>query len=209
MNDINLIAGKSLALPLQWMSDEFSYRPISAISLADGPPRITSVGHGVPPDWPVAITRVVGMRQINAQNNPPSDSDYIKAKKISADVIELNSVDATGYGAYDSGGFIQYRAPIDLTGFKARLQIRERKGGATLLFEMTTENGLIDIDNTKKLITLYFDSEDFDALTWTKGYYELELYQDVTRTVGTVTKTTEEVTQIAEGKIAISKETAL
>ena len=209
MNDIELIAGKSLALPLQWMSDEFSYRPISAISLADGPPRITATGHGVPPDWPVAITRVVGMRQINAQNNPPSDSDYIKAKLISANVIELNGVDATGFGAYESGGFIQYRTPVDLDGFQARLQIRDRKAGSVLLFEMTTENGLIDIDNANKLITLYFDSEDFDALTWAKGYYELELYQDVTRTVGAVTKTTEEVTQIAEGKITIRKETAL
>lgn len=206
---ISLLEGKSLALPVRYGSDKIVYRAISAISLSAGAPRITIDTTDLPDGWPVAITRVLGMTQINAENSPPEDSDYKSATVIDATTIELNGIDPTGWKPYVSGGFVQWHEPADLADFKARAHIRRRKGAeGEPLFVMTSENGLIDIDNTEKITTLYFDSEDFTGLDWRTGWIELELYKSDTRTIGAVTKETEYTVRLLDCEITIDKETA-
>jgi hypothetical protein len=74
----------------------------------------------------------------------------------------------------------------------------------TILFSMTNgADALIGIDNTLKTVTLYFDAIDFTALTWKKGYYELELYKDVARGAATI----ESVYSPIEGNVFLDVET--
>ena len=61
------------------------------------------------------------------------------------------------------------------------MDIRDKKNGAVILKSFTTANGLIEIDNALKTVTIYFDAIDFTDLTWKKGYRELELFKDVVR----------------------------
>lgn len=258
--DIYLQQGKTQPLVLRCETAPIVYKPITAISLAFGAPRLTVTGHGIPNGWRAACARVQGMKQINAANNPPSDSDYHPTTVIDANTIEFNDVipvddNDREWPAYTAGGFLQYNTPMDLTGYGGRLHIRTKKGaelklkctkggvagttrptavgadgsvtwiattdavtkawsaGATyavgdvvdptILFSMTTANGLIAIDNTARTVTLYFYAIDFTALTWKRGYYELELYKDVVRGGQTI----ESVYSPLEGNVFLDSET--
>ena len=65
--------------------------------------------------------------------------------------------------------------PIDLTGYTARMQIRNKLSDTTYLLDMTTENGRIILNNSVKTIELKITATDTTAITWTSGVYSLEL----------------------------------
>lgn len=64
---------------------------------------------------------------------------------------------------------------IDMTGWTAALQVRAFAKATTLLFEMTTENGRIDLSQ-HGVIRLFIHKDDTAALGFTEGKYNLELY---------------------------------
>lgn len=128
-NKLTIVQGKTFSDTLRWQKKPFVFKPITGISFASGAPRLTVLGHGVAEQWPVAITRVVGPKQINAKNTPPAQSDYVDATFVNASTIELNSVtpvndNGVEWPAYESGGFIQYLTPVDLDGMEFRLAFR-------------------------------------------------------------------------------------
>ena len=171
-NDLTLLQGRTFNHTIKWEILPVVYKPITAITQA-APCVVTAVGHGVPDGWRVAIVSVKGMTQINA-SNPPKDNEYVVAKKLTADTIELNTVNAAEYKAYTSGGYVQYNTPQDLTSYIARMSIKDKVGG-TELMSLTTTNSRILIDNTTKTITLEIDADDTAAITFKKGVYDLEL----------------------------------
>lgn len=67
---------------------------------------------------------------------------------------------------------------IDLTGWTARMHIRDRYNVA-LLHELTTENGGIAIVAVDGKITLSISAIDSDAFTWRYGKYDLEMIDGV------------------------------
>lgn len=73
----------------------------------------------------------------------------------------------------------------------------------TILFSMTTTNGLIEIDTALQTLTRHYDAIDFTAITWKKGYYELEIYKDETRGALTI----ETVYSPEEGFVYLDAET--
>lgn len=107
----------------------------------------------------------------------------------------MNSVNAAGFKAHTAGtGILEYYAPQDLTGYTARLAIKDKVGG-TVLKTLTTETSGITIDNVKKTITLNISALDTAALVWKSGVYDLELVSPT----GVVTK-------LYTGKFIVSKE---
>lgn len=177
--DITIEQGKTLALVVRWETEPIVRVPITAISLATGAPRITAASHAMPDGWRGAIYGVRGMKQINARNTPPRSGDYVPVTAVNANTLELNAVVPTDdqsnlWPAYTSGGFIQYYTPVDLAGYTARMDIKDRVGG-TELFSLTTENGRIVLDNINATITLTVSATDTEAMTWRKGVYDLEL----------------------------------
>lgn len=165
--------GKTYSRSLRWESQPIIYRPITGITTT-APVRITSVGHGVPPGWRVAIVSVRGMTQINAENQPPLDSDFRPATVIDDDHIEINTINAADFKSYTSGGYIQFNTPVDLTGYTARMKIKDKVGG-TVLLTLTTENGKIELVAVDSIIRLKLSANETAALTWKKGVYDLEL----------------------------------
>lgn len=196
--DLSIVQGKTFSLVLRWESEPIVYKAISGISLASGAPRPAVVGHGLPNGWRCAVTRVKGMKQINAANSPPRSSDYHPATVIDADTIELNDVapyDDNGneWPAYTGGGFIEYNTPVDLTGFAGRMEIKDKVGGTVLA--STDDILVITVDNTAKTITLSITATDTAAISWMKGVYDLEMVS-----------ATGEVTSLLSGKVSVSKE---
>lgn len=67
--------------------------------------------------------------------------------------------------------------PMDLTGWTARMQIREKLKSDVVLQELTTENDGIVIDVTAEYtrLSLYINPADTASLPVKKGVYDLEL----------------------------------
>ncbi|MBK8772131.1 MAG: hypothetical protein IPM06_17155 [Rhizobiales bacterium] len=122
----------------------------------------------------MAVVSAGGMRQINAKNTPPRSTDYRRATVPDTSTVALNDVNSTNYSTYTSGGYLQYKTPVDLTGFTARMSIKDVVGGTELL-RLDTTNARIALDNAAKTIALTISAADTAAITWLEGVYDLEL----------------------------------
>lgn len=187
--EILITRGDTFTMEFRWGTEVLTYLPITAISLASGPPRLTVSAHGIPDRWPVAVTRVGGMKQINAENSPPDDDDYHEIRVIDANTIEFNGMDATGFSAYTSGGFVQFRTPQDLTGYTARMDVKDKIGG-TVLFSSEVDADPLDIitlavDAAAFKTTATISATDTAAITAKAGVTNLEMVSPT----GVVTKT--------------------
>jgi hypothetical protein len=72
-------------------------------------------------------------------------------------------------------------SPIDLTGFDAKMQIRSDSESATIVFELSTENGRITIDENK----IHLLISNTETLTIPVGRY---VYDLVISSAGTATR---------------------
>lgn len=191
--DLTIQQGKTFALVLRWETEPIVYKAITAIAQT-APVRITVPGFDAPDGWRVAVVSVKGMTEINAANTPPRSTGYTPVTVLDDDTVELNEVNAAGFHAYTSGGYLQYNTPVDLAGYTARMAIKDKIGG-TVLHSLTTENGGIAIDNVAKTITLTIAATDTDDFAWTRGVYELEMVS-----------ATGVVTALISGKVTVTKE---
>ena len=197
--DFEILIGSSWDYVIRWGAAPIVRKPITNIDLSLGAPRLSVSSHGLFEGWGVAVYGVKSPRQINAVNNPPEGSDYHSATVIDTGTIELNDVtpvDENGqeWPAYTSGGFIQYDTPVDLTGYTARMSIKDKIGGA-VLHSLTTENGGITIDTAAKTVLLSIPAATTEDFTWSRGVYDLEMVS-----------ATGKVTRIISGRIALSRE---
>lgn len=165
--------GETFIQVLRWETLPYIYKAISAITRA-APAVITATGHDIPNGWQAAVVSVEGMREINAKYNPPRADDYHQVTVLTANTVELNDVNSAQYTAYTSGGYLQYRTPVSLSGYTARLQIRETTESEDALVSLTSSSG-IALDNTAKTITITFAAADTEDYDFTSGVYDLEL----------------------------------
>lgn len=84
-------------------------------------------------------------------------------------------------------------APINLTGYTARMQVRQKIADAAPLLSFTTENGAITLGGTAGTIAIVGLATLTDALTVKSGVYDLELVSG-----GGI------VTRLIEGAVTIS-----
>lgn len=159
--------GSTFQETLRWESETKQYAPISNITNAAPCVITTSTAHGVPINWRVRVTGVNGMKDINTISE---DSYYLVTSKTS-NTLTLNQVNSAAYGAYTSGGIIEYNMPIPITGYSAQMQIRETLESTTVLHEMTTANNGIVIDPINYTISLNISAAvtgtfDFDAAVY-------------------------------------------
>lgn len=174
---MKIVKGSTYRDVLMWAEDGCTFANITGVSLT-APCVVTAPAHGIPsPGWHVAIANVKGTTQINAEDNPPKDSQYVWAEVIDANSIRIPCLDATGFKAYVSGGTLRYRTPMDLAGFTARQHIRDKAGN--LLMELTTEalagSPRIILDNVAKTITREIPADVTAAIEWKTGTYDLEM----------------------------------
>jgi len=86
--------------------------------------------------------------------------------------------------------------PVDLTGYTARMQIREKITDATPVHSMDTTTGGITMGGTAGTIQLFISDADTAAMNMPKGgVYDLEIVSP-----------TGKVTRLLEGKVIFSPE---
>lgn len=198
--DFDIEQGRTFSVTLRWETQPLVYKAVTAIT-STLPCRVTAAGHGIPNGWRVALTDVRGMTQINASVIPPKDKDFYNATVVDANTIELNEVDSSRFKAYTTGGYLVFNTPVDLTGFTARMKVKDKVGGTVLASTEVGDTPLdvlaIAIDVSGKTITLSIDAADTAAFTWKKGVYDLEMVS-----AGGV------VTKLIDGALTVSKEIA-
>lgn len=85
--------------------------------------------------------------------------------------------------------------PADLTGYTARLHMRERPTSATALVSLTTENGGISLGTLDGSILIGMTAAATAAIAWRRGRYDLELISPAGA-----------VTRLLEGSVTVSPE---
>lgn len=174
--DITIKQGKTFIRVLRWETAPVVRKPITGISLAFGAPRMDVVGHGLTNGWRAYVSRVKGMINLNAQNNPPRASDFHPCTVIDPNTVEFNDVtpvDSNGreWPAWTEGGFLEYNTPVDLTGYTARIKIKNKVGGTVLASNDSADEALnvinVTIDNAAKTITLTIAASATDDFAWT------------------------------------------
>lgn len=83
----------------------------------------------------------------------------------------------------------------NLTGYSARMQIRQELESTSFEIELTTSNGRITITPLTGQIDLYISDDDTAALDFESAVYDLEI-----ESVGG------ETTRLTQGKVKLSKE---
>ncbi len=190
--NLSIAQGDTFVRVIRWESLPFVYAAITGITQA-APAVVTAVAHGLKTGWRTAIVSVKGMKQINAKYDPPRDSDFQQVTVVGVDSVNFNKINSAGYDAYTSGGYLQFYTPVDMTGYTARMTIKDRVGGTVLIALVSP--GDIAIDNTNHTITVTIGATVSAAWTWTTGTYDLEMVSPT----GVVTK-------LYKGSITVVKE---
>lgn len=167
--NLKVYQGSTFLQTLRWESSTKVYTPITSITKS-APVIITAAGHQVPVGWRARVTNVTGMKEINC-----SEDEYYTVTGTTTDTVTLNSINSVGYTTYTSGGILEYNQPVDLTGYTARMHIREKLESTSIITQLTTENNRIILDNTYKTITLKIEAADTALLNFTQAVYNLEL----------------------------------
>lgn len=170
--NFKIYQGSTFSETLRWESATKVYIPITGISKT-APMVVTAPAHGVPAGWRVKLVGVQGMKEANT-------SDYIFVTGVTTDTLTFNKINALGYTTYTTGGVVEYNQPVDMTGFTARMQIRQKLEDTNVIKELTTENGGITINNTNRTLTLTISATDTAAFTFQTAVYSLELVSGAT-----------------------------
>lgn len=67
------------------------------------------------------------------------------------------------------------RVDIDLTGYTARMQVRETFSSTTTILDLTTENGGLTITPLEGKVSIFVTDTVTSAITQLRGVYDLEL----------------------------------
>jgi hypothetical protein len=177
--DLVIHKGKTFSTVVRYEAPPIMYLPITGIDNV-APVLIKSVAHGIPDGWRVAIVSINGMGELkntafDAEGQPTITH---QATVVDVDHICLNKINAAEFAPYDDSGYIQLNSPVDLTGFTARMSIKDVIGGTELLrldTTLTPPQPRIAIDAAAYTITLTISATDTAGLAWTTGVYDLEL----------------------------------
>lgn len=172
--NLDIRQGETFQRVIRWERLPFIYKPITAIA-NDAPVEITAVGHGLAVGWRTALINVEGMIEINARHDPPRSSDFHQVTVVDADNITLNDISAADFSPYTSGGYLKFYTPVDLSGYQAKMEIKDRIGGTILETLSTGLDARIALDNNNHTISLNIAATDTAAFSWLRGVYDLEM----------------------------------
>lgn len=165
--NFQIYQGGTFKQELRWESGTKEYVNITGISKT-APVVITAPNHNIPPGWRVKVSNVLGMKEINTDT-------YYKATVQSSSLIELNDVVSLNYTAYTGGGVLEYNVPVDLTGYSAKLVVADSVSSTTPLYETTSQEGGVIINNQNSTITMTIPATATKDFTFSKALYELNL----------------------------------
>lgn len=76
---------------------------------------------------------------------------------------------------WKTGATSETATPVDLTGCTARTQFRAKHDSPTVLLELTTANGGMELGGTAGTVRWLISAEDTADITWTTAVYDTEI----------------------------------
>lgn len=191
--NLKIYQGGTFKETLRWESSTKKYVSITNISNT-APMTITTAPAIIfPAGWRFKVTNVTGMTEANCD----ADAYYIATSITPSggnNIITVNSVNSSGFKAFVSGGVVEYNDPVDLTGFTASMQIKDKVGGVEML-SLTTANSGVAINTSLNTITINITAAQTALLDFSTAVYDLELVS-----------AGGEVTKFASGSLSLVKE---
>lgn len=175
MNPLVIKKGSQFTHRFRWSGPPYVYRPITAIANT-APVRFTVANHGMFPGWRFAVSDAKGLTDFNSEYDPPRRHEFFNATVVDVNTFEVNTRSALSLPAHTANtGVIRYLTPVDLTQYpQVRMQLREYVEAEDVLFELTTENGGIEIDTANHYITLNIHAATTEGFTFYQGVFSLE-----------------------------------
>jgi hypothetical protein len=165
--------GSTFQETFRWESETKVYVPIQAIAKSAPCVITTTSVHQLPVGWRFRVVGAGGMKEINSAGE---DSYHLSTLIPTPTTVEINQVNSLNYTTYTSGGVVEFNQPVSLTGFAARMQIRETVDSTTVIHEATTQNAQIVLDNVNKTIQITLLANVTQNFTFSTAVYSLELY---------------------------------
>lgn len=165
--------GSTFQEAYRWETQTKVYEPIQSISKAAPCVITTQQSHDLPAGWRFRVVGAGGMKEINS-----STDDYYLATDTTSNTVTINSVNSLLYTNYTTGGVIEYNQPVDLTGYKARMQIRKTIGSTEIIYEASSDSGEIAIDTVSSVITITIAAAVTQTFDFTSAVYSMELYNN-------------------------------
>lgn len=188
--DIVIYQGATWNPVLQWLSEDPTHKLITGVAIGL-PTLLTVPAHGITgaARVPVWITNVEGPRALNTD-------DYTCATPRWASVVDADTLavdfNSGNLSAYSKGGVLTYRAPVDLTGWSAREEMRTSLQAPSLMVALSTNNLGIALGSDGTIRRTLTASASATLAPFT-GVHMLEL-----------TDPTGVVTRFAEGAVCVS-----
>lgn len=182
--DLTIRRGETFNYTLRWMCEPIRYIAISNVS-DTLPIKLTCINHGIDTGTPVTVINGKAKTQTTIVED-------VKAIALDTNTIQLDT-DEVGIKAFSKADYVRTYTYVNLRGMKARCYFKKAVG-SPILFELTTENGRIAIDETNNTITLTINALDTEQIAFDSAKYDLELVQGDT------------VVRLVEGDISVEGE---
>lgn len=166
--NFSIYQGATFSEELRWESSYKTYIPITDITKS-APVVVTAPAHGVPLNWRVKFTNILGMTELN------NNDEYHQVSSLTTNTVTINDINSLGFKQYTGGGILEYNTPIDMAGYTGRMQIRETIDSTEVIQELSTTNNQIIINNTNKTITLSIPAAATSTFAFTTAVYGLNL----------------------------------
>ena len=152
---LKITKGSTFRDVLRWGSGETVFK--RGTLAASAPITVTCTGHGLVDGWPIQVEEHPNI----------SATKYHLVSVVNSGTFILPKLNGTSYksGIYT----LRWAAPVDLTGYTARMQIKDKVGGTVICTPTITLN------NTAKTITREISAATTAALTAKRGVYDLEM----------------------------------
>lgn len=142
--NISACRGATASLRVHWGVHPVVSKAITGISNSPNA-LVTAPDHGLTDSWPVVVTNVRGMKEINWPQQDPWGAPATLCKVVDSDTLELTGVNTSDYTAYTGGGWLHYWSIPDTSGLVARFVVVDRKTRQEVL---TLESGAISPDGS-------------------------------------------------------------
>ena len=187
---LDMYQGATFSYTFHWYAGGKFMAPIEEIIV--GYPTIIKVtAHGLPTnsDTPVILSGIVGCEILNSEDLGIEEMAYVDADHFSVPQSTVNKVWSPVTGE------ITYHKPSVITGYTARMQIREKWHSVAFIHELTTENGGITLTVEDASIELAITPVITAGFTFSNAVYDIEMIAPGG-----------EITRIIEGTIMNHKE---
>ena len=160
---------------LRISSQTMLYAQISGMAQS-APLEITAQDHGILDGWQVAVIGAKGMTNLNAADpNNIKESEYHRCTVVDADTVTIDGISSERFKAYQSGGYLAFRAPADLSGYASgRMDVKAKVGGDELLTLNTTGGGLL-IDSATSSVFVRLAPTTLSAANLTAKDYVFDI----------------------------------